>query len=100
MIVDDLNVERASLVEPKAHPKLIVDPDAMLTGTVTNKLFKPIIWRDPQIAQCRRPIQHGELSHRELLKIHESCHALTGKKRGGIGASEGLDHGTNSSASQ
>jgi hypothetical protein len=93
VIVDDLNIECTSLVKPEAHPKLIVDPDAMLTGTVTNKLLKPIIWRNPQIAQGCCPIQHGELPHRDFFKVHEPCHALASVERGGVLASEGLDHG-------
>jgi len=42
MIVNNFNIFRVSILPDEAHPKLIVDADAMLTGAITSEWFKAV----------------------------------------------------------
>ena len=71
MVVDDLDIERIPQRKPETHPKLIVDPDAVIANPVAQQPLKPIVRRDAQIIERAGAIQHRQLSHSDRLDVHE-----------------------------
>jgi len=57
MIVSDLDVVSVAFSPPKAHPPLIVDPDAVLSLAILRELLEPVAWRNPQILERLRGIE-------------------------------------------
>jgi hypothetical protein len=51
VIVHNLDIINTIVGPPKAHAELFVDPNAMLSCTITFHGFQPISWWHPQIAQ-------------------------------------------------
>ena len=43
MVVHDLNFVGIAVLPPKAHAKLIIDPNAVLTGSIFRKLFELLL---------------------------------------------------------
>jgi hypothetical protein len=72
VVVDDLDCECIAGFEPETDAPLIVDPNAVLTGSVTSQEFQPIVGWDPQVVDVGRPIQHSQLAHRDCLDIYEA----------------------------
>lgn len=59
VIIRDLDVDRfASLVGPlEAHTPLIVDPDAVLTFSISVEWFEAVSWWGSQVKELRRGIK-------------------------------------------
>jgi len=53
VVIDDLNVARIRIHPSEANPPLIVDPNAVLTFSVTGEGFETIRWNDSQIGERR-----------------------------------------------
>ena len=49
MVIDDLDIFRASSRPAEAHPKLVVQANAVLPGPISLELFKVITWRNTQV---------------------------------------------------
>ena len=62
VIINDLNVVGIAVVPSKADPPLIVDPDAVLTGSVALELLEPISWRHSQIIEMLRGVDRDKFS--------------------------------------
>lgn len=75
----------------KAHAKLIVDADAVLSGAIMFQRLQPITRRHAQIVESSCPIQLLKFSPRHRLDVRKSSYALPFKKALGIGALERLD---------
>lgn len=92
MIIDNLNVERASLFPAKADPPSLVDTDAVLTLPASFQSFEAVAGRRRQVPQNPCPVKIQQLSPRRPLKCLESCHGQIVKEVLGFFVSEGLDH--------
>jgi hypothetical protein len=57
VVVDDLYVFRSFISPDEAHPKLIVDPDRMLSIAIATQSLKPIPWRRAQVIQVNRSVK-------------------------------------------
>ncbi len=64
VIIHDFNVGGTSIRPNEANPPLIVDPDTVLTDTISLKDLKPVAWRREKIFQPVRGVQHVELPGR------------------------------------
>jgi hypothetical protein len=42
MVIDDLNVKRIPIAPYKADSPLVVNPDAVLAGTIPLQFFQPV----------------------------------------------------------
>src|SRR5262245_13764699 len=71
MVIDDLDVLRATRCPYETHPELVVDADAVLAGAVAFQCFQPIARWHLEVAQVPGPVQHGQLSHCHRLDTHE-----------------------------
>jgi hypothetical protein len=93
MIIDDLDVLSAGNCPSEAHPKLIVDPDAVLPFPFAFKRFQSIPGRDAKILQSPRDFKLSKLTASYGGKISKTlCRIALGQGLR-IGAPEGLDHG-------
>jgi len=92
MIVDNLNVERASIFPAKADPPSLVDTDAVLTLPSSFQSFEAVAGRCRQVLQNPGPVKIQQLSPRRPLKCLESCHGEIVKEVLGFFVFEGLDH--------
>jgi hypothetical protein len=92
MVVNDLNIERASIFPTEADPPAIVDPDTMLTLPVPSQSFQMIPGRDPQVLEKARPMKVQQLSPCGPLKSSKTCHRLIVKQSLSRLVLEGLDH--------
>lgn len=93
VIIRTLDVERIAILEPETQPPLIVDADAVLSGTFALQCFKTIRWRKPQILQLDRRMQLQQTHRRALQNIPRQAprfSALEETLRFGIG--ERPDH--------
>jgi hypothetical protein len=62
VIVGDLDIEYVSITPEKADPKLIVDPDAVLSCAVPTQPLESIGGRDTQVSESLCAIQHSEFA--------------------------------------
>ena len=94
MIVHDLDIRSARGGPPKAHPVLVVHPDAVLPGAVSPECLETIAWWYSKIIQSVRNLQLTQLAPRDGLDVHESLHALSFGKDLRVSALERGDHAT------
>ena len=52
MIIHDFNVYGAGTSPTETHPKLVVDPDAVLSRAVALQCFQPVAWRHSEIVKA------------------------------------------------
>lgn len=76
MIVHDFDLLGAGRRPEKADSILIVDPDAVLTGTVTPECFEAIAWWDAEVLQPPRDFELAQLASRRRLDAHEAPDSL------------------------
>jgi len=57
VIVNDLNIGRTRIGPSETDPKLIVDPDAVLSFPVASQSLKSVAGRNPQVLQNMRLVQ-------------------------------------------
>jgi hypothetical protein len=62
MVVNDLNVCRPSGTAHKANAPLIIDTDAMLTGSVIFERLQPVARRCAQKIECQGGVQLRQFS--------------------------------------
>jgi hypothetical protein len=56
MIIHDLHVRRPSFRPPETNSKLIIDPDAVLPGTISSERLQPVPGKG-QVAKAPRLVQ-------------------------------------------
>jgi hypothetical protein len=61
VVIDDFNVVHISAPEGEANSELIVNPDAVLSLSISGKSLETISRRDSQINQMNCPMQNAEL---------------------------------------
>ena len=68
MIVDYFNVDRTRIRPSETDPILVIDPDAVLTATISPKRLQAVPGRYPQVVEDLGLIECVELprSHREI----------------------------------
>ncbi len=93
MIIDDLDVERASLFPPKADPPSFVDPDAVLTLPVPLQGLESVTRRRVQVPQRAGAVKIHQFPPRRSLEGLESSHGQIVEQVLGFSVFEGLDHG-------
>ena len=71
MVVDDLNAMGAGVPSETDAP-LVIDPNAVLTGSITTQGFKPIAWWNTKVVEPGRGIQQLQLT---------ACHPLDHSER-------------------
>src|SRR5713101_1863421 len=51
MIVNDFDIVSVSVAPDETNPKLVIDADAMLPGSVTLQSLQAVAWRNAQVFQ-------------------------------------------------
>ena len=92
MVVDDFDVPRRAIAPFEAYPPLIVDPNAVLTGTPSFQGLEPIAWDLPQVSQLLRRIEHFQLSSRHPVDGPETTARLVVEQPLGILVAKAPDH--------
>ena len=67
MIVNDLYLLWPSVSPHEADPPLVIDPDAVLSGSVAFERLEPVSWRQPQILQGVSGSHLAQLPQRRRL---------------------------------
>jgi hypothetical protein len=93
VVVNDLNFIRVGLSPLETDSPLIIDSDAVLTGSIASQALEPVPGRNPQIGETLCVVQHPQLSPRRLLDFTgESPGDLTSPDLFCQLAFEGSDH--------
>ena len=93
MVICYFNVKRITAAPFKTDSPLVIDSDAMLSCTITAKLFKSIRRWDSQVIEVNGIVDHTQLSQSYLLNIRwklPRTFALINLF--GFSISEGFDH--------
>ncbi len=69
MIVNNFNIFRIAILPDEAHPKLIIDADAVLAGAITLQCFKVVAGWRPQILKAGRGIDVAQLASADREQI-------------------------------
>lgn len=92
MIVHDLDVFRVPVNPAEANPKLVVDTDAVLPGTITLERFQPVARRYAQKIQRTGSVHKIEFSACHRLDVYKTLHSLPVEQCLSIGAVKALNH--------
>ena len=71
MVINDFHIFRTCIRPTKADTPLIIDTDAVLTGTIILERFKMIAGRHPQILKSAGDLKLSKLTPCNLGNIHE-----------------------------
>jgi hypothetical protein len=93
VIIYDLDVIRIAAGPPEADAPLIVDPDAMLAGTVALELLQPVAGLHLQVLQRLRSIDSYELPQHGTLECRGIApHPLPTEEALSVPVGEAPDH--------
>ncbi len=93
MVVDDLDLVGVTFEPNEANPPLVVDPNGILTRTVTLQLFQPIPRNTPKLVKCSDSMKRGELLQCAALHIAgNSPRGAPGEKLCRLSRGEAFDH--------
>ena len=92
MIVDYLHIPGITVSPSKTDPPLFVDPDAVLTLSITLQCLQTVARRRAQVVQRSRPMEIQELSTRDALDLMPARDRIFRKKPFGIAVPKALDH--------
>lgn len=93
VVVDDLDVIRVSSPPSKTDSPLSVDANAVLSSTITFQLFESVRRRNAKVVECRRRVQHSELSEGNALHLRtQSLDRLSMEEALCVSVPEALDH--------
>ena len=93
MVVDDLDVMRVAGPPSKTDSPLSVDTYAVLSSTITFQLLESVRWRNTEVVERRRRIQHSELSKGYALHVHaQSLDRLSMEEALCVSVPEALNH--------
>ena len=93
VIVNDLDIVRIGTCPSEADPPLVVDADAVLPGTRSLELLKPVRRRHSEVVQVSRPVDHVQFPQRDSLNVPRQLardSALPDQL--GLAVAKGLDH--------
>jgi hypothetical protein len=71
VVIDDFHIFCTPIRPTKADTPLIVDTNAVLTGTITLECFKVIARWHPQIIKSTGDLKLSELTPRHFSEVHE-----------------------------
>jgi len=71
VVIDDFHIFCTCIRPTKADTPLIVDTNAVLTGTITLECFKVIAGWHPQIIKLTGDLDLSKLTPRHLSDIHK-----------------------------
>jgi hypothetical protein len=92
VVVDNLNILRASGRPSEAEAILVVDTDTVLANPIALQRLEPISRRDTQIRQTRCDLQLPELSQCHALDEHPSVNPVATGQCRRVGIPERPDH--------
>lgn len=93
MVVADFHVVGVAISPSEAHTVLIVDANAVLSGTVSLECFKAIARWYAKIFQHHSRIQIFQFPASRTLDVHKAANAYSAEKSFPVPISEGLEHG-------
>jgi len=76
MVINNLDILRSIGRPHKAHAKLIIYADAVLSGAIMFQRLQPITWRNTQIVEHSCPIKLLKFSSRHGFDVRKSFYAL------------------------
>jgi len=93
MVVNDLHLQSITLFPDKADAPLIVDSNAVLSGSIPPQFLKPVRWWNPQCIQAAGRREKFELpSSQELNVPGQPSRKSTTKDSTGLPTLERFDH--------
>jgi len=93
VVIDDLDIFRPGIGPHEAEPPLVVDPDAVLSGTVPAELLKSVAGRYSKVCQGFCCVQYGQFAPRNALRGSiESPRSLPVPDGFGVSVLEGSQH--------
>ena len=69
MVVYDLDIVRIAIRPSEANPPLIVDPNAVLAGTIAFELLQPVPRWNAKVIEGFGSIDHSQLAEHGALHI-------------------------------
>jgi hypothetical protein len=69
MVVDDFDIGCVPFLPSETDAPLIVDSNAPRPASIPSELLEPIRWRNPQIRESGRGIEHAQLPQCNLLQV-------------------------------
>ena len=80
MVIHHFHVIGVATLPFKTNPPLVVDANAILTGSFAGQFLQAIGRWHAEVAQGARPIQHPQLTQRYLLYVlRQLARELSGK---------------------
>ena len=76
MVINNLDICRPLARPHKAHAKLAVNADAVLSGTIMFQCLQPITGRDTKIVENTGPLKQLKFSSCHRLDVCKSFYAL------------------------
>jgi hypothetical protein len=69
VVIYNLNVVRIAILPTKANSVLVVDPNTVLSCSISSELFEPASRRAGQVLQANGGVYHQEFDRRALQHI-------------------------------
>jgi hypothetical protein len=66
----------ATIAPDKTDPPLIIDPDTVLSFSISRKSFQPVPRWNPEIFDICTSVQHSQLPERRLLNVGRICDSV------------------------
>jgi len=96
VIIRYLNIVRIAVTPSEAYAPLVINPNTVLTGSISLELLKSVPWRDAQVLQSLGSVQYQEFPKGCTVKSGwQSADALAFEQPFRITIPEALDHGVN-----
>jgi hypothetical protein len=93
VVIRDFHFVSVAFLPFKTNPPLIVDANAVLTGTFASKFLQSIARRDTEIVQAFSGVENCQFSPHSLMQIgRKATRRLTLKQLLGFFVPEGSDH--------
>ncbi len=92
VIVDHLNVESVASFPTKADTPLVVDPDAVLTPTITPERLKTITGRDAKFGELCCRVEPRKPATGDVLDVSKPSRPLIVAKALGVSAAKRTNH--------
>jgi hypothetical protein len=69
VVVDDLDIERITVLPPEAEAPLIVDANAVLSGAIPFELLQPIAGGNAKVLEPLSRVDQAKLSQHKPLEL-------------------------------
>ena len=91
MVIHDFHILGAFCRPPKAHAKLVIYANAVLSGAIAFECFEPVSRRYAEVFESGSAIQHCQLSDCNCFDADEELDPCAIEQPFGVGAGEGFD---------